>query len=89
MKNIHITNSYSIWTIPRMKAEIWRQCRLKYDTPRADLILHRSWEGMYIEWYLHNIGYYMTLPFCGIGFMKKLNERFKHVDIQGYYKREY
>ena len=86
MKNIHITNSYSIWTIPRMKAEIWHQCRLKYDTPRADLILHRSWEGMYLEWWLHNIGYYLTLPFCEYDCIRRLNLRFRDVDLEEHRK---
>ena len=82
MKNIHIENSYNIWTIPHMKSEIWHHCRLRYDTPRADLILHRSWASMYIEWWLHNIGYYLTLPFCEYDFIRRLNLRFKHVDLE-------
>ena len=45
---------------------------------------HRSLTSMYIEWYLHNVGYYLTLPFMKIRFIAKLNERFKHVDLEEY-----
>lgn len=86
MKNIHIKNGYSIWTIPHMKNEISRQCRFKYDTSRADLILHRSWKGMYIEWWLHNIGYYLTLPFCEYDCIRRLNLRFRDVDLEEHRK---
>ena len=34
-----------------------------------------------IEWWLHNIGYYLTLPFVKNAKIKALNERFKHVDL--------
>ena len=34
-----------------------------------------------IEWWIHNVGYYITLPFIHIEQVRKLNERFKHVDL--------
>lgn len=34
-----------------------------------------------IEWWLHNIGYYITLPYRDIPSIKALNDRFKHVDL--------
>ena len=75
MKNIHINNSYNIWSIFQMK-----QIILKYHiTPT--IYLNRSWISLYIEWYLHNIGYYIMLPFCFIPFIKKQCLRCKNVDL--------
>ena len=48
----------------------------------ADKILNRSYKGMYIEWYLHNIGYYITLPFVNNEYIKSLNNRFKDLDLE-------
>lgn len=82
MKNIHIENSYNIWTISRMRSEICCRSYLQYGTVRAAEELNRSWAGMYIEWWLHNIGYYLTLPFLHIPTMKFFNDRFKHIDLE-------
>ena len=65
-----------------MWSEIIHASFLEYDMYAADVILNRSWTGMYIEWYLHNIGYYLTLPFIKNPTVKKLNERFKHLDLE-------
>ena len=48
------------------------------------ILFNRPLFSMYIEWYLHNIGYYLTLPFCFIPWFKKTNERCKHVDLEGW-----
>jgi hypothetical protein len=85
MKNIHIENSYNIWATDQMWNEIVHQSHLTYDDLRADIVLNRSYEGMYIEWYLHNIGYILTLPFCFSKKIKKLNERFKHLDLEEHF----
>ena len=45
------------------------------------IYLNRSWISLYVEWYLHNIGYYITLPFIKIPFINFLNLRFKDVDL--------
>lgn len=82
MKNIRLKNSYDIWSIDYMFAEIVHECHLKYGSLEADKILNRSYRGMYIEWYIHNIGYYLTLPFVKNEKIKKLNERFKHLDLE-------
>ena len=47
----------------------------------AEEYLNRSYLSMYIEWWLHNIGYYITKPLADISKIKELNERFKHVDL--------
>ena len=55
---IHIENSYSIWNYNKMKM-ILQMCS---SNPRLDF--NRSYFGMIIEWYLHNLGYYLLLPFA-------------------------
>lgn len=37
---------------------------------------------MYVEWWLHNVGYYVTKPFCCNQKVAKLNKRFKDVDLE-------
>lgn len=65
-----------------MFAMITEQCRDKYGTYLADIILGRSYKGMYIEWYLHNIGYWITLPFIKNERIKSINYRCKHIDLE-------
>ena len=84
MKNIHIENSYKIWSTTMMWAMIAVECENKYNSLRADQVLNRSYISMYIEWWLHNIGYWATLPFINNEKIKSLNERFKHVDLEEY-----
>lgn len=88
MKNIHIPNSYNVWTIPTMVCEIEWFCKKKYGTTNADQVLNRTYRGMYIEWYLHNIGYWLTLPFKKNPKIVVLNERFKHLDLEEHPKNE-
>jgi hypothetical protein len=59
---------------------------LKYGDSDAVDVLNRTYRGMYIEWYLHNIGYYLTLPFIKKESIKKLNLRFKDVDLEEHIK---
>ena len=47
-----------------------------------EMWLNRSMKGMYIEWYLHNIGYFITLPFTEYSTILGLNLRFKDVDLE-------
>ena len=68
MKNIHIENSYKIWSQFRMWVKITNISLNRYKE-FPDKVLNRSYRNMYIEWYLHNIGYILTLPFC---FSKKI-----------------
>lgn len=82
MKNIHIENSYKVWSETMMSALIIIKCYEQYDDIFADEILNRSWASMHIEWYLHNIGYWLTLPFVRNEKIKRLNNRFKHVDLE-------
>lgn len=75
MNNIHIDNSYNIWNPNVMKNMILQH------HPNPTQFLQRSWNSLYIEWYLHNIGYYLTLPLCSYNNIKYLNNRFKDVDL--------
>lgn len=81
-KNIHINNSYLIWSTGNMWIEISFACKMLYGTIEADKVLNRSYRGMYIEWWLHNIGYYFTMLFPNNKNMIALSERFKHVDLE-------
>ena len=81
MYNLRITNSCHIWKPSKMKLIIHA---ISYNTHNfnPEGLLNRSYKSMYIEWWLHNIGYYITLPFCFNEKIKKLNERFKHLDLE-------
>lgn len=87
MKNIHIENSYNIWKPSAMDAAIMRKCNDEYGSYRADIELNRTYRSMYIEWWLHNIGYYITKPFCFLDNAYKtnitgINLRCKDVDLE-------
>ena len=69
MNNLHIPNSYRVWRISEMN---------DYLPKDVETILNRPLWTIYIEWWLHNIGYYLTKPFP---FLVIANERFKHVDL--------
>lgn len=73
MDEIYIKNSYRIWSWKIMKSILMDYTQ----DPRSDL--GRSFLEMIVEWYLHNIGYYLTLPFPELW---KINERFKHVNLE-------
>lgn len=85
MRNIHIDDSYNIWPISDMRNKIdARYTELTGDAKKgqAGIYLNRTYFTMYIEWWLHNIGYYITAPFCGNAEIKRINVRFKHVDLE-------
>ena len=82
MKSVQIKNSYRIWRPCHMRLHIKFGCKAKYDSYFANEVLHRSYLSMYIEWWLHNIGYYLTKPFCFIGFIKKINLWCRDVDLE-------
>ena len=82
MKNIQIKDSYGVWDTVVMLRLINEKCKEQYGIAVADCILHRTYKSMYIEWWLHNIGYWITLPFIKNVKMKKINERCKHVDLE-------
>lgn len=82
MRNIHIPNSYNVWCIDLMHSQIKAKAKEIYDSNNPEKLLNRSYLSMYIEWWLHNIGYYLTKPFCGVDVVQKTNLRFKDVDLE-------
>ena len=82
MKNLHIENSYSTWSFTKMRTFIDDKCEECYNSSDISITLNRSYFSLYFEWWLHNIGYYLTLPFCFIKKIKALNARFKDVDLE-------
>lgn len=81
-KNLHIVDSYRFWSIDTMTVFIMDECATNYKSVFANKVLNRSWKSLFIEWWLHNIGYYLTKPLCHIPFFKALNKRFKDVDLE-------
>jgi hypothetical protein len=84
-KNLHIVDSYKIWDEFRMEYEIVKAAQNTYDVWQnkdIETLLNRSLKSMFKEWWLHNIGYYLTKPLCHIPFFKALNKRFKDVDLE-------
>lgn len=83
--NIHIVDSYKWWSKFDMEYEITKVARNTYGvwmSKDIEIILNRTFKSMFIEWWLHNIGYYLTLPLCHIPYFKALNNRFKDVDLE-------
>lgn len=79
MKSIQIKNSYKIWRPSVMGCRIVEECRKKYGISYVPDVLHRSYVDMYIEWWLHNIGYYLTRR---IALFESVNQRCKDVDLE-------
>lgn len=79
MRNIHIDDSYNTWSVRTMKNKI--DCAVGNLVP-ADVVLNRPYISMYVEWWLHNTGYYITKPFCHIEAIHKINLRCKDVDLE-------
>ena len=86
MKVIQIKDSYQTWALFKMVKLIDEECWEKYDTTHADRTLKRSYLSMCIEWWLHNIGYYLTKPFRSVDFFKKINLRCRDVDLEEWVK---
>ena len=78
-KSIQIKDSYLIWRPSDMEQCIIEECLIKYGSPFADDVLHRSLADMFIEWWLHNIGYYLTRD---IALFDVINLRCKDVDLE-------
>ena len=81
-KNIHIEDSYSVWSTGLMQSLIIVKARERYGKTNPVLLLGRSYGSMYREWWAHNIGYYVTKPFCRFKKIAAINERCKHVDLE-------
>jgi hypothetical protein len=82
MKNLHIYDSYNTWSRKDMKEVIRDYAYYMYDSFEPEKLLNRSYKSMYIEWWLHNIGYYITKPLCFIDLFFFINARCEDVDLQ-------
>lgn len=78
-KSIQIKDSYKIWLPSKMRHDIAIACWSKYRQCFATDVLNRSYLSMYIEWWLHNIGYYLTR---NIAIFDVINLRCKDVDLE-------
>lgn len=79
MKSIQIKDSYRLWKPSAMKNFIQFSVYLKYRSLSPEELLNRSYQSMYIEWWLHNIGYYLTR---NIAIFDVINLRCKDVDLE-------
>ena len=82
MRSIQIKDSYKIWSAATMVDMIQDACFDKYEDNAANYVLNRSYRGMIIEWYLHNIGYYITYFFTEYNCIAKINKRLRDVDLE-------
>jgi hypothetical protein len=62
-----------------MKRMIRDTAKRDYNTDDPERLLNRDYTSLYIEWWLHNIGYYLTK---GSTKLKKINLRCKDVDLE-------
>ena len=82
MKNLHIKDSYKVWSTLDMFDILKDECYKTLYSFSPSAALNRTYESMYVEWWLHNIGYYVTKPFCFIDVINKINIRCKDVDLE-------
>ena len=69
-RHIQIKNSYDVWRPFCMQSLIGAEC-----------VEIKNFKSLVVEWWLHNIGYWITKPFDRIPKIKALNLRFKDVDL--------
>lgn len=82
LSHIRIYDSYKIWRPKQMQYLLDKEAKEKYNDIMVLFTLYRTYNSLYIEWWLHNIGYYITLPFCFIPWAKRINLRCKDVDFE-------
>ena len=75
MTILHFDDSYKIWSPIKMLDMMQERCGNINVTDK----LNRSLPSLWVEWWLHNIGYYLTKPFPKL---KSYNLRFKDVDLE-------
>ena len=81
-EGIQIENSYQIWSTTQINFLVQQKTLVKYGTENAKIALNRGHLSIYIEWWYHNIGYYITKPFCFIEIINKINLRCKDVNLE-------
>ena len=75
MNVIKIPNSYNVWN----PAEMRKRIEAAHSDPEA--FLNRTFRSMIVEWWLHNIGYYVSLPQKSEAW-RKINLRCRDVDLE-------
>lgn len=75
-KHIQIKNSYKIWRPKVMKPYIYAEPTIYSPYPE-----HFNYTPYIIEWWLHNIAYWLTKPLTFIPAIKRLNIRARDVDL--------
>lgn len=66
-----------------MRYFIDKEAQRCFKSKDSTKILNRSYSSMYIEWWLHNIGYYATVWLADENdFFFDLNMRFRDVDLE-------
>lgn len=78
--NIHIPDSFSTWKPSEMREATEMYTSSRY-LPEPPVYLNRSYLSMYIEWWLHNIGYYISKPFTYRERIRIFNIRCRDVDL--------
>ena len=81
-EGIQIEDSYQIWSTKQINSLVQQKTLNKYGIENAETALNRSYLSIYIEWWYHNIGYYITKPFCFIESINKTNLRCKDVNLE-------
>ena len=76
--DVQIKSSYCIWKPSKMRNLLFFKV---YNLTQAKHIVIKNYNPLIIEWWIHNIGYYLTKPFVFIPWVKALNVRFKDVDL--------
>lgn len=79
-KHVQIKDSYKIWRPCAMSYLIVGALIRRY-TPWGWKADYKGFKLLFIEWWLHNIGYWITKPFIFIPAIKRLNLRFRDVDL--------
>lgn len=74
-RHIQIKNSYDVWKPTTMQSLIGAECDSYY------WVEIKNFKSLVVEWWLHNIGYWITKPFNRIPKIKSLNLRCKDVDL--------
>lgn len=82
MVNLHIPMSYNTWSPSAMKVLMRAVAYTEYNTEDYNDLLNRNTRSLIIEWWIHNLGYYLTLPFCKNSEIYKINVRFRDVDLE-------
>lgn len=79
-KHIQIKDSYNIWKPSKMRELVIADYRDQYWDFEHDLSIVND-KALIVEWWLHNIGYWVTLPFISVAKIRSINVRCQHVDL--------